>query len=206
MKSQFDPDKHRRRSIRLPGYDYTRPAAYFVTVCTRNRECLFGDVVDGEMRLNELGETVRACWHEIPDHFPHVGLDEFVIMPNHVHGILVIVETNVVGARHVGARHAVPLRQTQRTEQFGKPLAGSIPTIIRSFKSAVTKRINDLRGTAGITVWQRNYYEHVIRDEESLNRIRQYIIENPRRWHLDRENPDRMVEDTLLHERRQGEQ
>ena len=199
MKSQFDPDKHHRRSIRLPGYDYTQAGAYFVTVCTWNRECLFGDVVDGEMRLNELGEIVRACWHEIPDHFPHVGSDEFVIMPNHVHGILVIVETNVVGARH-----AVPL-QNQCTEQFGKPLAGSIPTIIRSFKSAVTKRINDLRGTPGVSVWQRNYYEHVIRDEESLNRIRQYIVENPRRWHLDRENPDRMVEDTLLHERRQGE-
>ncbi|GIW92825.1 MAG: hypothetical protein KatS3mg110_0866 [Pirellulaceae bacterium] len=204
----YDQEKHHRRSIRLPGYDYAQPAAYFVTICTKDRLCLFGEVVAGEMRLNDAGCIAHQCWTDIPDHFPHVQLDAFIIMPNHVHGILVIAHhaaPNVVGARHalvmdgvrpVGARHAVPLPPPRTAshnptgEQFGKPVHGSIPTIVRSFKSATTRHINILRGMPSTPVWQRNYYEHIIRNEASLQRIRQYIATNPIRWHLDRENPD----------------
>ncbi|MCS6885522.1 MAG: transposase [Acidobacteriota bacterium] len=224
----YDPDKHHRRSIRLKGYDYAQPGAYFITIVTQDRECLFGDVVDGKMRLNAMGQIVQQCWQDIPCHFPHAELDAFVVMPNHIHGIVVITDTNV-GAWHVGTRHAVPLHHatpippppmppqdpiplsnptpphdavlprniptspnvnTPRTEQFGKPVASTIPTIIRSFKSAVTQRINALCSNPGAPVWQRNYYEHIIRDEQSLSHIRQYIRDNPLRWMFDRVNPN----------------
>jgi REP element-mobilizing transposase RayT len=136
--------------------------------------------VGGEMCLNDISRISDECWQEIPEHFEHACLDAFVVMSNHIHGIVIIDLPNTVGARH-----AVPLRM----EQFGKPVSGAISTIIRSFKSAVTKRINEMHGTPRVTVWQRNYYEHVIRNEEELNRIRQYIIDNPKQWELDRENP-----------------
>ncbi|WP_337869707.1 transposase [Meiothermus sp.] len=178
----YNPQQHHRRSIRLKGYDYTQAGAYFITICTHDRECLFGEVVDGKMRLNTAGTIIRQCWLDIPHHFPAAKLDEFVIMPNHVHGILVLAEW------HVGARHAVPLQP--QIERFGKPRAHSISTIVRSFKSAATKRVNEYRGIPGMPLWQRNYYEHTIRDMESLNRIREYIVNNPLQWLLDRENPD----------------
>ncbi len=177
-------EKRHRRSIRLKGYDCTCPGVYFVTICTHQRACLFGDVVEGAMVLNGLGEIVRDEWFKTAVVRPNVRLwdSEFVVMPNHVHGIIWIMDDDVVGAR----RRRAP---TTTTEQFGKPVSGSIPTIVRAFKSAVTKRINDLRGTPHVRVWQRNYYEHIIRDDESLNRIRQYIVENPMRWAFDPENP-----------------
>jgi REP element-mobilizing transposase RayT len=194
---RFDPERHHRRSIRLKGYDYSQPGAYFITICTQDRACLFGEVVDGEIRLNEYGHIAWRCWAEIPLHFPHAELDAFVVMPNHVHGIVILT----VGARHdvVGARHAVPLQNGVfgKMEQFGKPVPGSIPTIVRSFKSASTRHINALRGTPGAPVWQRNYYEHIVRNEESLNRIREYIVTNPMRWALDHENPYREGIDTF---------
>ena len=175
---QDNSQRRHRRSIRLLGYDYSQAGAYFVTVCAHDRMCLFGEIADGKMRLNEAGRIVQQCWNQIPEHFPHVELGEFIVMPNHVHGIVVIAETP-----NVGARHAVPL-----PEKFCKPVPGSIPTIVRSFKSAVTKRINEMRGTPGVPVWQRNYYEHVIRNDESLHCIREYIINNPLQWDMDREN------------------
>jgi REP element-mobilizing transposase RayT len=156
--------------------------------------CLFGEIVDAEMRLNDAGRMAQQCWCEIPAHFPNVELDEFVVMPNHVHGIIVITLcgrhtdiARVTDANMVGAQHAVPL-PSPKSEHFQKPVAGSIPTIIRSFKSAVAKRINEWRGTLGAPVWQRNYYEHIVRDDESLNRIREYIASNPMQWECDREN------------------
>lgn len=167
-----------RRSIRLKGYDYSQAGAYFVTICTQDRVYLFGEVVDGEMRLNEWGEIVRQCWFDIPAHFPKAALDEFVVMPNHIHGIIVLVDSPV------GATHASPLPTQPRG-----PQRQSIASIVGSYKSAVAKRINQQRGTPGAPVWQRNYYEHIIRNDESLNRIRQYIAENPLRWEVDRENP-----------------
>ncbi len=150
------------------------------------------------MVLNEYGEITKNCWMEIPQHFPNVELDVFVVMPNHIHGIIFIVgarhvvgarhivgSRNFVGARHiVGARNAVPLQVV--TEQFGKPVSGSISTIVRSLKSAVTKQINQIRQMPGAPVWQRNYCEHIVRDEMELNRIRKYIYENPINWGNDK--------------------
>ncbi len=176
-----DSGKYRRRSIRLKGYNYSEAGAYFITVCTQGHECLFGEVVNGEIRLNEYGKIVVNCWSDIPAHFQNVNLDEFVVMPNHIHGIMIIVGTRF----RVGARHAVPLQE----ERFGKPVSGSIPTIIRSFKSAGTKGINELRQISGIPVWQRNDYEHIIRQDDDLNKIREYITNNPSRWQDDEENP-----------------
>jgi len=177
--------KNHRRSIRLKGYDYTRAGAYFVTICTKDRACLFGDVADGVMRLNQMGHIVRQCWLAIPNHVPHVLLDEFVVMPNHVHGILVIMPTH-----DVGATHASPLQNDDTPTRPRGPQPQSVASIVGSFKSAATKRINHHRGTPGAPVWQRNYYEHIIRDDESLNLIRNYIADNPLRWQIDAENPN----------------
>ncbi len=193
----YDPQKHHRRSIRLKGYDYTQPGAYYVTLCTKVRQCLFRDVVKGEMRLNSLGHIAFTCWEAIPDHFPHVELDAFVVMPNHVHGILVISET-IVGTQQC----CVPTTKENnvlKTEQFGKPVKGSIPTVIRSYKAAVTKHINLICNTKHSSlIWQCNYYEHINRDEESLHNIRQYITENPWRWANDPENPQHHPENREL--------
>ncbi len=183
----YDPFKHHRRSIHLRGYDYTQAGAYFVTIVTRNRECLFGAIVDGEMRLNEAGQKVAECWDALPAHFPNVELDAFVVMPNHVHGIVVIADdADAVGAQDVRATHASPLREPERPRG---PARKSIGAIIGSFKSAATKRINASRDTAGAPLWHRNYYEHIIRNEKSLSAIRDYIAGNPANWAGDEENP-----------------
>ena len=169
----------RRRSIRLPRFDYTQQGAYFVTVCTRNRSCLFGEIVNGEMRLNDIGRVAHRMWEEIPTHFPQVGIDAWVVMPNHIHGVIVIA------GPPVEATHASPLQRP------AGPPKRSIGAIVGSYKSAVSKRINAMRGTPGAPVWQRNYYDHIIRNEAALNRIRQYIADNPARWAEDPENPAR---------------
>jgi putative transposase len=177
--------KNHRRSIRLKGYDYTQAGAYFVTICTKDRACLFGDVADGVMRLNQMGHIVRQCWLAIPNHVPHVLLDEFVVMPNHVHGIIVIMPTH-----DVGATYASPLQNDDTPTRPRGPQPRSVASIVGSFKSAAAKRINEQRGTPGAPIWQRNYYEHIIRDDESLNLIRNYIADNPLRWQIDAENPN----------------
>ena len=169
--------KNNRRSIRLRGYDYSRSGAYFITVCAHNRVCLFGEIAGGKMVLNDAGQTAVQCWQAIPDHFPHVELDAFVVMPNHVHGILFI------GNTPVGAKHFSPLQPGQQPHGTSK----SIGSIIRGFKIGVTKWMRT--HTNVHDVWQRNYYEHVIRNDDELNRVREYILKNLARWDLDRENP-----------------
>jgi len=173
-----DQQDYQRRSIRLAGYDYTQAGAYFVTIVSRNRVKLFGEILDGEMHLNDLGLIVHTVWLEIPYHFMNVNVDAFVVMPNHVHGIIILNDCAV------GARHAVPLPNVER---FGKPVPGSISTIVRSFKSAVTNRINLMRNTPGASVWQRNYYERIIRDEQEHETTLDYIYSNPQNWLLDME-------------------
>ena len=180
----YDPNRHHRRSIRLKSYDYSQVGAYFVTICTHKRSCLFGDIVDGEMQLNDIGFVVRQCWLEIPSHFPHVALDAFIIMPNHIHGILWIVET----PETVGAKNCSPLPPS--STQHLRGTSKTIGSIVRGFKIGVIKLAR--RNTGTNIVWQRNYYEHIIRNEEDLNTIRRYIMENPLRWHIDRENPARV--------------
>lgn len=193
----YDSQKHHRRSIRLKEYDYTQPGAYYVTLCTKARQCLFGNVVKGEMRLNSLGQIAFTCWQAIPDHFPHVELDAFVVMPNHLHGILTITDT-LVRAGHCSAP-TIKQNHNPKIEQFGKPVSGSIPTVIRSYKGAVTKRINLICNTTHTSlIWQRDFYEHISRDEESLHNIRQYIIKNPWRWVDDPENPQHHPENREL--------
>jgi putative transposase len=283
----YDPEKHHRRSIRLKGYDYTQPGAYFITICTHGRECLFGEIIDGEMHLNEAGQIVVQTWQDLPNHVPNVQLDAFVVMPNHVHGIIIITDhaegigaglkparttmgpdsaadsgstagpgsvgagsvgAGSVGAGSVGAgSEPAPTTTTAPGSAAGfGPTTGSgpvgagptmgsgptaapgsttgsdpvgagsepaptepaptepaptepaptrssygLPEIVRQFKTFSARRINELRGTPGTPVWQRNYYEHIIRNESSLNRIRQYIAENPARWDADQENPQR---------------
>jgi REP element-mobilizing transposase RayT len=189
---RFDPDRHHRRSIRLRGYDYAQAGAYFVTVCEIHRECIFGDVHDEEMCLNPLGEIADECWIALAQHFPHVELDKYVIMPNHVHGIFVITEA-VVGARHASPRtnatdratHASPLQ----TNLPRGPHSGSVGAIVGSYKSAVSKRINVVRGTQGNSAFQRDYYEHIIRNEREWNAMAAYIRDNPRNWSDDLDNP-----------------
>lgn len=156
----------RRRNLRLTGYDYSQPGVYFVTICILGRACLLGTMGESRMRLNELGSIITSCWHDLPSRYPHVSLDAFVVMPNHIHGII-----------SAGA---------------GLPRLSPGPTlgnILGYFKYQSTKRINEFRKTPGAQLWQRNFFEHIIRDDNSLNRIREYITFNPQRWHLDRENP-----------------
>jgi len=166
----FDRNKHHRRSIRLPGYDYTQPGAYFVTICTYQKQCWFGDVVNGEMRCNQLGKIVDTFWQALPRRFPHIQLNDFVVMPNHLHGILIITNQG---------NHE---QSSYTTEKFSQPVPGSIPTVIRSFKSAVSKRINLMRRTKEPSIWQRNYYESITRIATDLYTVRQYIANNPQQW------------------------
>ena len=175
----YNPDIHHRRSIRLPGYDYAQPGAYFITLCTRQRECLFGEIRDGAMRLNEAGQIVAREWRTTAQIRENIELDAWVVMPNHLHGILVISDCR-------GTARCAPA-----IERFGQPVAGSIPTIVRSFKAAVTKHINNLHSTSAVPLWQRNYWEHVIRDKADLHRIREYIENNPASWELDALHPAR---------------
>lgn len=171
----YDPDRHHRRSIRLRGYDYTMAGVYFVTICVQGRQCLFGDVTDGVMQWNDAGRIVADTWQWLADQYPHVELDEWVVMPNHLHGIIVITDGRG-GSCKGGSRTAPTAR---------KPLG----RIIGAFKTVSTKHINIMRATTGCPVWQRNYYEHIIRDEKSLSRIRDYIANNSRQWPFDHDNP-----------------
>ena len=167
----------RRRAIRLRGYDYTQQGAYFVTICTWGRLCALGDVVDSEMVLSDAGQLAEAAWQALPQHYPGVRLDAWVIMPNHVHGIIVL---------EAGQRAGLKPAPT-RPSPDPKP---ALSELVRAFKTFSARRINTARNTVGSPFWQRNYYEHVIRDDDTLNRIRQYIVDNPAKWHEDPENPD----------------
>lgn len=187
---------HHRRSIRLKDYDYSQPGAYFITICTHDHAHLFGEIVDGQMHFSDGGGIANACWQEIPDHFPQVELDEFIVMPNHIHGILWIVDDSI-GGKNVVAKNLLPLHlRTNAPIPHGT--SKTIGSVVRGFKIGVTKWFR--QNTAKFTVWQRNYYEHIIRNEHALNAIRRYIAENPLRWHWDRYNADRTAEDPLARE------
>ena len=195
---KYDPNKHHRRSTRLKNYDYTTPGAYFITLCTHQRECLFGEIVDGSMQLNSIGSTIQAYWLRLPRHFQQLTLDMFVVMPNHLHGILWLgVDTgrgeafgqNILDNNSNLFPNASPLQQPCGTQ------SGSIGSMIQTFKSVSTRRLNQLRGTTGKTVWQRNYYDRIIRNETSLQQIRQYIHNNPLSWQQDQLHPGRAFQE-----------
>ncbi|MBI3609572.1 MAG: transposase [Nitrospirae bacterium] len=193
-RTTYNREIHHRRSIRLKGYDYSLAGAYFVTVCTWNKECLFGEIVDGEMRMNEYGRVVQDCWDAIPRHFRNVLLDAFVVMPNHVHGILVCTGTD---GSHPDRRGAACCARTINRRVPANVIPGSLGAIVRSFKSAATRRINVLRCAPGVPVWQRNYYEQVVRDDSEMHRVREYFTGNPAGWLEDEENPVHFVGATV---------
>ena len=185
---KYNLEKHHRRSIRLKHYDYSQPGAYFITLCTQNRECLFGEIVDGQMVLNQYGKIVEQYWTEIPLQYTNTVLDKFIVMPNHLHGIIIITDivgAIPVGAIPVGAIHELPLSQNESPQSQNRRNM-IIPKIIGWFKMNSAKQINQLRQTPGVSVWQRNFYEHIIRDDE-LNRIQNYIVHNPLNWQSDGE-------------------
>jgi putative transposase len=178
-----NPKAHRRKSIRLKHYDYSQAGAYFITVCTHDRQCLFGEIQNGNMRLNQFGQMVADCWLDLPHHYPHIELHDYVVMPNHFHGIVVIVDTVRAGLKPARTEPAVvgagfkpaPTKPTP-TRRHG------LPEIVRALKTFSARRINEYRNTPGISVWQRNYYEHIIRNEAAYLKIADYIQTNPQRW------------------------
>jgi len=181
LHSKFDPKIHHRRSIRLPGFDYSQAGAYFVTLVTCQRECLFGEIVNEKMILNEFGKIADECWRAIPEHFPNVDLGAHAIMPNHAHGIIIIT-SDCVRAQHCCA----PTSGIKENPHKINVKPGSLGAIVRSYKSAVSSRINKEYNASNI--WQRNYYERVIRNEREMDAIWKYIESNPSRWAEDDEN------------------
>jgi len=172
------PNPHRRVSLRLPDFDYSQEGAYFITIGVKERKYLFGNIVDNEMNLNEFGKIVAATWDDLSSYNSAIKLDAFTVMPNHFHGIIVIEGVKTGG----------------ETPPLQKPTLGRI---MGYYKYQSTSRIKAAMKVAGSAIWQRGYYEHVIRDEQSLNRIREYIIHNPQGWHLDRENPQAQGKDSF---------
>jgi len=176
-----------RRSIRLKDYDYSQAGAYFITVCTQNHEHLLGEISDAEMLINAWGNIVQECWYDLPNHYHGLELDIFVVMPNHMHGIIVLSD------ERAGLKPA----PTEFVTKLAISKQHGLPEIVRAFKTFSARRINRIRGTPGATFWQRSYYEHIIRNENELNRIREYIVYNPSRWSLDRENHERTGKDEI---------
>lgn len=209
--NKYNPEIHNRRSIRLKGYDYSQSGLYFITMCCHKRVCLFGEIVIDpknqlpKMVLNDAGKIANKCWMEIPKHFPNVILHEYVIMPNHVHGIIEITQNvgaktvddnESVGTKTVGAKNISPLprQRSPINEQHGifnranfdSPIqpprspSKTIGSIVRGFKIGVTKWMRN--NTNVHDVWQRNYYDHIIRNEQSYHNITEYIKNNPVKW------------------------
>ena len=163
-----------RHSIRLKGYNYSQPGAYFLTICTYRQAPIFGKVRNGQMALNKLGTIVFDSWMSITERRSNLRLDHFVVMPNHLHGIILIGETE--------QKDTCIAESLVSTKKPGKLSSDSLGTIVGQFKGAVTKRAKTQSIPSASRIWQRNYYEHIIRDEDSLNRIRAYVVENPLRW------------------------
>jgi REP element-mobilizing transposase RayT len=217
-----DSQKYNRRSIRLRDYDYTSPGAYFITICTQDRKSIFGEIVNNEMQLNELGESLQLIWNALPERFSNLELDHFVIMPDHIHGIIIIKETNFIFAED-SYKSELPerfrnstysKRATNRVSaSFAPPHPrGAInraPTelpslrpadknrilplgeVIRTFKAVTAHKIHS-QGRLDFK-WQRNYHEHIIRKDDDLDRVRQYIIDNPAQWAENSLNREEML-------------
>jgi REP element-mobilizing transposase RayT len=189
----YNPDIHHRQSIRLKNYDYSQAGAYFVTICAWQRECLFGEIVNGVMVLNDTGRIVAEEWEKTAQIRSNIDLDVFSVMPNHFHAIFLMYDN--VGAhcmRPESVANATILETNDNRAHVGAPLrrqSGSIGSVFAGFKSATTKQINIIRNNPGCPVWQKNYYERVIRNEEEMSLAREYIVNNPMKWDLDKENP-----------------
>jgi putative transposase len=235
-KLSASPAGHQRRSIRLKGYDYSLASAYFITICTQDREPVFGKIDKGEVKLNEFGQIAHEQWRQIPNRFDNVELEPFVVMPNHVHGIIVINEKEPVGAGFtsalgdetpnmgagarftaalddetintgVGARFAPALDDEtvntgvgasptptngQTGQPQGLPLRVTVGSVVGTYKSLVANECLKLYKTKNEfmgKLWQRNYWEHIIRDEQDLNNAHEYILNNPAQWETDQLYP-----------------
>ena len=182
---RYNRDLHHRRSIRLKGYDYRSAGAYAVTISVNGRELSLGRVVDGEMELSDLGRVAAESWTWLEEQYPYVSLDAWVVMPNHLHGIIGIHDDDGDGGRGGSRTALTPTALTRTPPTKRKPLG----RLIGAFKTVSTKRINQVRDTPGARFWQRNYYEKIIRNERQLHALRRYIMDNPRQWALDSENP-----------------
>jgi putative transposase len=162
----------RRKSLRLSGYDYRQQGVYFVTLCTQEKLCLFGQIIDSTMRLNQYGKITELVWREIPLHYPDINNNIFIVMPNHIHGIITNQEFKRAGSKPA-------------------PTTGySLSEIVRAFKTYSSRRINQLRHTPGVHIWQRGYYEHVIQSEKEYHQIGEYILFNQAKWESDSVNPN----------------
>jgi putative transposase len=159
----YDPEIHHRKSIRLKEFDYSQPGAYFITTNIQTRKKILCQIIDGRITLNKIGRIVETVWKNLPLHYPSIKLDEYSVMPDHFHGLIVITDFDD------GKRQA-------------------LSEIVRGFKSFSSREVNRFNKTTGKTLWQRNYYEHVVRDEDDLNRIRQYISNNPLCWSDGKDN------------------
>jgi REP element-mobilizing transposase RayT len=185
-KFSYHPAVHHRRSIRLAGYDYSQEGAYFVTICTYQRVCLFGQIVDGKMRLNEFGQIALEQWRRLPERFESIEMNAFVVMPNHIHGIMVITDPDPVGAGLTPAPEIIA--QPHSGQPQGLPLRVTLGNIVGGYKSLVANECLKIYKTKNETMgklWQRNYYEHIIRDEKSYEAISAYIANNPSLWEQD---------------------
>lgn len=182
--ASYNPNVHHRRSIRLRQYDYRSLGAYFVTVCTHQHMPLFGEISNKEMRLTGFDTLVVEEWERTAEMRPHVTLDAFVVMPNHFHAVVLFEDASL--SVEGGDRERSRTGGSTPLQQAPSPLG----SVIGGFKRSVTKQVNVLRGTPGIPLWQRNYYEHVVRSEASLEAIREYVATNPARWEADVLHPD----------------
>ena len=182
-----DQPKYHRRSIRLNKYDYSQNGAYFVTLATFQRKCLFGKIMDGQIVLSSIGKIVREEWFTSANIRKEIHLDaeDFIIMPNHIHGVV-----QIAGARNVGAQGLRPIPNSGGRRPPLQRRPRSLSSFISGFKSSVTKRAIAFDETIAGSIWQRNYYEHIIRDEQEWARIRAYIGTNPANWARDEENPE----------------
>jgi REP element-mobilizing transposase RayT len=221
-KMKYNSDYHHRRSIRLPEYDYSQAGIYFVTICTYKKQCLFGEIKQGKMLLNQIGKMVAQEWLKSSEIREELTLDEWIIMPNHVHGLVVITKDdyqvnsgdvsddsgsaseNFEGANNSGSVSGNSGSVSDNSGSASEnsegaslaPLLGksaqrkpkSLSTFVSGFKSSVTKRIKKICVENNPRVWQKNYYESIVRDEIDLNKIRQYILDNPQNWDDDPEN------------------
>jgi REP element-mobilizing transposase RayT len=209
--TQYDPKRHHRRSVRLRGCDYSRPGAYFVTINVKGGECALGDVVDGYVQCTDLGRIAHDFWAQVPVRFPYVSIDQFVVIPNHVHAIIVIhevapadkTERSARRGRVVPPRESTPPQSNARrgrghpapdtdTANMPRRRRATLGHIIAFYKYETTRQINARRGNEPAPFWQRSFYDHVVRDRRGLDAIRAYIANNPLHWELDPDHPNNL--------------
>jgi len=203
--NKYNPNIHHRRSIRLKGYDYSQPGLYFITICVKNRKHLFGHIADGEMILNDAGQMVESEWLKLPQRFQNIELHKYIVMPNHFHAILQIVGASLVVAPNDTTAQNDIIDATKKGQPQGIAPTGVAPTgktvgdMVGAFESITT--VKYIRGVKnknwkpfdGI-LWQRNYWEHIIRNEKSYQAISKYILNNPLKWNDDKFNPEKKGE------------